>query len=461
MISSWAKVKSKVRQLIPQHCYKMWIDPVELIDFKSGTVSLSSPNSFSAQRLKDNYLPVLKREFSKIGHDNIRIVFKARRDPGGGESGALPPPALPPSLTVPAVKRDRQMPLPGIDARFNGGRFLKKGHTFDDFVVGDNSQFAYSASLALARGQMNGTGMLYLLAGTGLGKSHLSRAVGHHIVTHSRSSRVYYITAEDFTNEMVFSLRQGAIESFKEKYRQQCDVLILEDVHFLSGKTATQKELALTLDYLLDADKKIIFSGCLPPDDIPKLDGGIRSRLSMGLVTEIDRPDFATRVRILKKKSKACGYTIPGEVTDYLAQELCDNVRQLESGLFGVAAKASLMKQTIDIDLTRSVLVNIAGRREKTTIDSIKRLTCQEFSVSEKEIVSGSRKQRIVKPRQIAIFLAKKYTDQPIKKIGQSFNRYHATAIYSINAIEKELSQKGVLFEQLNYLSKKIEAGRM
>lgn len=151
--------------------------------------------------------------------------------------------------------------LPGIDPSFNSGRMLKKDFTFDDFVVGDNSNFAYSASLSLAQGRINGTGMIYLLSKTGLGKSHLSQAVGHHIIANSQSNRVYYVTAEDFTNEMIFSLKNNCIDRFKDKYRQKCDVLILEDIHFLSGKNATQKELAMTLDYLLDADKRLFFQG--------------------------------------------------------------------------------------------------------------------------------------------------------------------------------------------------------
>jgi chromosomal replication initiator protein len=285
--------------------------------------------------------------------------------------------------------------------------------------------------------------------------------VGHHIITNSLSKRVYYITAEEFTNEMIFSLKNNLIDRFKEKYRQKCDVLILENVHFLSGKDATQNELAMTLDYLLDADKKVIFSGCELPDDIPKLNDQLKSRLSLGLVTEIDVPDYATRVRILKKKSKVFGYDIPNQVTEYIAQELCDDVRQLESGLFGVAAKGQLMGYNIDIALAKSVLSNITKAKKRITIESIKKLVCKEFSISEADIVSASRKKRIVKPRQMAIFLSRRYTDQPIKKIGNYYNKYHATAIYSINVVEKELKQKSVLSEQINYLSKKIEAGKL
>ena len=456
----WEEVKCQIKKTLPDHSYRMWIDPVELLEHDGHYVRLSSPNSYSVKRLKDNYLPIFMEEFSKLGHKDIQIEFKVASQEKGvsrkniKKSGSYPALAMKP-------KTPKQMSLPGLAVRFNNGRLFKKGFTFDDFVVGKNSDFAYSASLSLAHGTRNGSNILYLLGKTGLGKSHLSQAVGHHIITHCRSKRVYYVTAEDFTNEMIHSIKANTIDQFKERYRKECDVLILEDIHFLAGKDATQKELAMTLDYLFEADKKIILSGYELPDDIPKLNDQLKSRLTLGLVTEISAPDYETRVRILKKKSKAFGYAIPKEVTEYIAQELSDNVRQLESGLFGVAAKGRLMGYDIDIELAKSVLANIINIKKRITIDSIKKLICDEFSISEREIISASRQQRIVKPRQIAIFLSRKYTDQPIKSIGSSFNRYHATAIYAINAIEKELKQKSVLFEQINYLSKKIEAGKL
>jgi chromosomal replication initiator protein len=456
----WEEVKGQIKRTLPDHSYRMWIDPVELLGHDGHHIRLSSPNSYSVKRLKDNYLPIFMEEFSKLGHKDIQIEFKVTSQDKGGvrknvkKSGSYPALALKP-------KNSKQMTLPGLNVRFNNGRLLKKGFTFDDFVVGRNSDFAYSASLSLAHGKRNGSNILYLLAKTGLGKSHLSQAVGHHIITHSQSKRVYYVTAEDFTNEMIHSIKTNTIDEFKERYRKKCDVLILEDIHFLAGKDATQKELAITLDYLFEADKKIILSGYELPDDIPKLNDQLKSRLTLGLVTEISAPDYETRVRILKKKSKALGYIIPKDVTEYIAQELSDNVRQLESGLFGVAAKGRLMGYDIDIELAKSVLANIMNIKKRITIESIKKLICDEFSLSEKEIISASRQQRIVKPRQIAIYLSRKYTDQPIKSIGSSFNRYHATAIYAINAVEKELKQKSVLFEQINYLSKKIETGKL
>ncbi|RLB86982.1 MAG: chromosomal replication initiator protein DnaA [Deltaproteobacteria bacterium] len=480
---SWEKAKFQIKKLIPEHSYRMWIEPLALLDYTAAGITLGTPNDYFIKRIKENYLDIFKREFLNLGHSvNIEFQVNGKKDiKGSNIKGSKKAPNQKKSQkkepanylikneyggAYPAIavrqqwKKPEQATLPGLDASFNGGRMLKKGYTFDDFVVGDNSNFAYSASLSLAQGKKNGSGILYLLGKTGLGKSHLSQAVGHHMMANKISNRVYYVTAEDFTNEMIFSLKNHTIERFKEKYRRKCDVLILEDIHFLSGKMATQKELAITLDYLLDADKKIIFSGCELPDEIPKLNDQLKSRLSMGLVTEIEAPDYKTRLRILKKKTHTLGCKVPMMVNEYIAQELCDDVRQLESGLFGVVAKGQIMGRNIDIELAKSVLDNITKNRKRISIDLIKQLVCNEFSISERDIISKSRKRIIVKPRQVAMFLAKKYTDQPIKKIGSSFKKYHATAIYSVNVIEKEIKQKGALFEQINYISKKIEAGK-
>ena len=453
--SFWTQVKSKIKQSIPDHSYRMWIEPVELLGYDEDSLWLSSPNEFFTRRLKENYLDDFENEFSQLG---CKMNIQFRVEPK--KSAKKEPGVFPAVSFKPKKKKTHQAAIPGFDACFRSGRMMKKGFTFDDFVVGDNSSFAYSAALSLARGTINGSPILYLLGKTGLGKSHLSQAAGHHIITNGLSSRVYYVTAEDFTNEMIFSLKNNKIDAFKEKYRKKCDVLILEDIHFLAGKTATQEELAITLDYLLDADKKIIFSGCERPDEIPKLNDQLKSRLSMGLITEIGKPDFNTRVKILQKKANRLNYAVPIDVTEYIAQELCDDVRQLESGLFGVVAKGEIMKQAIDIQLARSVLENITQSRKRITVDLIKKLVCSEFSITEKDIISKSRKQKIVKPRQVAMFLAKKYTDLPIKKIGTSFKRYHATTIYSVNAIEKELKTRGVVYEQVNYLSHKLESGK-
>ncbi len=455
-----------LKERLPGHCYRMWIAPLEFVASGDNLIRLGCPNTFSMTRVKKNYLCQVQNELASLGKNDIRIELCVK--PAGTdaprkealkiqtETDCAGPACFPGKAAKP-----EQMLLPGLDFRFNSGRYLKRGYTFEDFVVGENNDFAYHASLSLAKGFLNTDCILYLFSGTGLGKSHLAQAAGHYIITNHLSDRVYYVTAEDFTNEMITSLKGDTIDQFKARYRKKCDVLILEDVHFFSGKTATQKELAITLDYLLEAGKKIILSGSYLPGDIPKLNDSLKSRMSLGLVSEIQVPDFETRVKILQKKSRNNGYNVPDDVIEYLAQELCDNVRLLESGLNGVAAKSSILGRQMDLNLAESVLSNLSGNLKKVSVTSIRKLICSEFSIPEKELLSPSRKKHIVRPRQMGIYLSRKYTDQSLKFIAKSFNRYHATAIYAINAVEKELKSKGYMAEQIGYLKKKIEAGNV
>ena len=327
-------------------------------------------------------------------------------------------------------------------------------------MVGSNNDFAYSASLALASRKNTQQNALFLLSKTGMGKSHLSQAIGHHVMSIDPTDRVYYITAEDFSNEMVQAYRHSSIDKFKDKYRNQCDVLLLEDVHYLSGKERTQIELALTLDTLFESGKRIIFSSCYLPADIPKLNDKLSSRLSCGLISTIDPPNFRTRVRILQKKVWANSYQLPENVIHYLADELTEDVRQLESGLNGVAAKSSLLGIPIDLKLAESVVKNIVRQRKRITIDVIKKLVCKYYNVGLEEIASRSRKQNHVRPRQIAIYLARQYTDAPLQTISRSFNRYHATALHSINCIERMLKQDSALQKQVGFFRQKLETGK-
>jgi chromosomal replication initiator protein len=365
------------------------------------------------------------------------------------------------SMGHPALKH-QQMALPNMICKSYSGRLFRKDFTFDQFVVGGNNDFAYSAALALAGKKNDQQNSLYLLAKTGMGKSHLSQAIGHYILSRFPTERVFYMTAEEFTNEMVNSFKNNAISAFKEKYQKSCDVLLLENVQYLSGKARTQIELANTFDTLFNANKKIIFSGCCAPSEIPKLNDTLRSRLASGIVSNIDKPDYQTRVRIIRRKLSTHGQKIPPNVIEYLAGELTEDVRQLESGLIGVAARASLLGIPINLKLARSVIQNIVSKQDKcVTIDGIKKLVCKYYNVTLKDLLSRSRKQAIVKPRQIAIYLSRRYTDQTLQAIGKSFNRYHATALHAIDAIEKGIKQKTAIQKHVEYLTQKIESGQI
>jgi chromosomal replication initiator protein len=445
MEAVWNKVKSSIKKRIPAHSYKMWIEPLKVGQSDNHSLLVLCPNFFSRKRVQGLYGEMLKIALETVLGHECELTFEISNKvdepkPKGGE--------------------DPQLPLPNDNLRPYNGRFLRRDFTFDLFVVGSNNDFAYSASLALASRKNTQQNALFLLSKTGMGKSHLSQAIGHHVMSIDPTDRVYYITAEDFSNEMVQAYRHSSIDKFKDKYRNQCDVLLLEDVHYLSGKERTQIELALTLDTLFESGKRIIFSSCYLPADIPKLNDKLSSRLSCGLISTIDPPNFRTRVRILQKKVWANSYQLPENVIHYLADELTEDVRQLESGLNGVAAKSSLLGIPIDLKLAESVVKNIVRQRKRITIDVIKKLVCKYYNVGLEEIASRSRKQNHVRPRQIAIYLARQYTDAPLQTISRSFNRYHATALHSINCIERMLKQDSALQKQVGFFRQKLETGK-
>ena len=441
----WDEAKVSIKAGIPAHTFRMWIEPLQLARYDESRIVLYSPNFFSRKRVLEIYGSLIESEIkSVLGREcQLSIEISAKN-----------------ALPKPKAYEDPQLLLPNINVCPRNGRLLKKDFTFDHFVVGENNDFAYSASLSMASRKNASQNCLFLLSKTGLGKSHLTQAVGHHILSENPSDRVYYMTAEDFSNEMVDAFQHGSINSFKEKYRNQCDVLLLEDVHYLRNKDRTQVELAFALDTLFEAGKKIIFSSCYLPGDIPKIDDKLRSRLSCGLISNINPPDFRTRVRILQKKAKFKGYDVPEEVIQYLASELTEDVRQLESGLIGVASKSLLLGEPIDLELAQSVTKHIVHQRKNVTIDAIKKLVCKHYRISIKDIVSSSRKQPIVRPRQIAIYLSRKYTDAPLQVIGKSFNRYHATALHSIGIVERGIKKNSPLQKQVEFLCKKLESGK-
>jgi chromosomal replication initiator protein len=426
----------------------MWLEPLKFIRREADTVVLSCPNNFSRKRIWDLYRETIETELSRASGEPVRLSLEVVN--GNGR----------PQLENLGFTLDPQRALPILNLCPYSGRYLRKDFTFDQFVVGENNDFAYTASLSMANRKSNVQNSLYLLSQTGMGKSHLSQAIGHHILHQFPGDRVFYITAEDFANEMVHSLRHGSIATFKEKYRQRCDVLLLEDIHFLSGKERTQVELALTLDTLFDAGKKLIFTSSYLPSDIPKMDDKLTSRFCSGLISSIESPDFRTRVRILKQKSRVQGYRIADEVIDYLADELQDNVRQLESGLHSVCAKASLLGVPASRELAASVVRNIASQKKRITIEVIKRLVCNHFKISTDEIASRSRKQSVVRPRQIAFYLARNYTDQPLQAIGKSFNRYHATVLHSIGIVERGIKENSAMQQQVDFFCKRLESGK-
>ena len=295
-----------------------------------------------------------------------------------------------------------------------------------------------------------------MLANTGLGKSHLSHAVGHAILEKNPRIRVFYITAEDFTNEMISSLKSNRIDEFKNKYRRLCDVLLLEEIHFLSGKEKTQVELGYTLDTLANDNKKILFTSSILPKDIPRMSKGLSSRISSGLVTTISKPDYYTRVKILKKKASEENIALSEEIIHLLASRLKRDIRQMESALKYIEAKSELLKARIDLDLAKDVVNCLVSGESSIMLEDIKKLVSKYYKVDPEMLQSKSRKKVYAYPRNIYIFLCRQHTDETLENIAQTVNRSHSTVLYASELVEHKTKTDQKMRSQIEFLSTKL-----
>jgi chromosomal replication initiator protein len=294
---------------------------------------------------------------------------------------------------------------------------------------------------------------LFILSNTGLGKSHLSQAVAHAVMEKDPNLRVIYLTAEDFINEMIFALKNNRIEDFKNKFRRRCDVLLLEEVHFLSGKEKTQIELGYTLDALANENKRIIYTSSFLPQNIPNLAKELSSRLTSGIITTIDKPDFATRIKILGRKASEQGLSLSEDIFHLLARELGSDIRQMESSLRCLKAKSELLRAEINIDLAREVPMPIFPRNSVTKEVKIS----LPYSRSNLRSWNPNPEKVHAYPRNIYVYLCRHHTDMTVEDIGRSLNRNHSTILYASEVIEHKMKVDKKLRNQVEFLSRKLK----
>lgn len=450
----WLIAKKKLEISVPRGQYDLWIAPLEFLGIAENCVRLGCRNHFHIQWLKERLhrkiLEALKSVFSEV--QDVRYEIAS----GEGEKEEEIPEESPSAPRSNRESAGRQLSINDVlelqPSPFNP-RF-----TFDHFVVGACNQLAYASSMAVATGQSFHVPSLYLISDSGLGKSHLSHAVGNYVLKKNPRLKVRYVTAEQFTNEMIAALKNDRMEVFKKKYRASCDILLLERVEFLSGKEKIQSELLYTIDELLDRGKKIICTGSKLPREIPKLHEDLKSRLSGVLVAPIEPPDFDTRLRILQKKASQEGAKIPPKVLEFLAGHIEGDVRKLESCLIGLIAKSNILGIPADIGLAREVVAMIYEGLPKVDIALIQQLVCETFDITPQDLTSPSRKKQVVMARKIAFYLCREYTRESLQTIGSAFNRNHSTVVYAINDVKKKLSTgKSPLTKYIDLISRKLK----
>ena len=448
MTKIWEELKGRLREKLPDKSFSLWIDPLHPLQEEENALVLGCPNKFSLNWIAENYIGLIQDNLRSHGRANCRLDLKVQPSPRKAPSPGI-------------LNESKQLALINVpQTRKNGLRSLNRDFTYDRFVVGKCNEFAYSASRAIA---MNGSipySSLFILAKTGLGKSHLSQAAAHAILQTDPRLKVFYITAEDFVNEMIFALKSNRIEEFKTKYRRSCDVLLLEEVHFLSGKEKTQLELGYTLDALADARKRIIFTSSLLPRDIPNIAGDLSSRLTSGIITTLENPDYETRAKILQKKSSEQAMVLSEEVIDFLAKELTGDIRQIESALRCLKAKSDLLNARIDRDLAGEVLRCHVPSQNSVTLEDIKTMVCRYFKVDPAMLESKSRKKIHAFPRNVFVYLCRQLTALTVEQIGRSLNRNHSTILYASEVIEHKIKVDKKIKNQVDFLTRKLTEER-
>ncbi|WP_208599032.1 DnaA ATPase domain-containing protein [Desulfonatronum thioautotrophicum] len=333
--------------------------------------------------------------------------------------------------------------------------------SFQDFVVGPSNELAFSAARSICRQQLV-TDQFYICSAPGLGKTHLLQAIGQELSAGDGLKggrvRLAYLSAEDFACRMVMALKQREMESFKAGFRDGVDVLLLEDIHFLQGKEKTQEELLATVKALRGAGKKVVFTSSFLPKELPKLDSLLASQFCDGFMAVIDKPDFATRMRILEAKARVFQVQIPQDVNELFAGSIHNDIRLLENCLQNLVIKARLMNQHITHGLALEVLRNYAPHNSKPDLEAIIAFICRSFNLSHDSLRTKSRKKQNVLARNTIFYLARKHTDLSLKHIGEAFNRKHSTVIKGITQVERELSRQSPVGRQMDRLVQTLES---
>ena len=346
------------------------------------------------------------------------------------------------------------------DTRYEEAHLNPK-YTFDTFVVGSNNKFAQAAALAVAESPGDTYNPLFIYGGAGLGKTHLMHSIAHFILEHDENSRVLYVTSEEFTNELIETIRNGnntAMSKFREKYRN-IDVLLVDDIQFIIGKESTQEEFFHTFNSLHSAKKQIIISSDKPPKDMEILEERFRSRFEWGLIADITLPDYETRMAILHKNEEMNGYNISEDVIKYIATNIKSNIRELEGALTKIVALSRLNKCDITLELAEEALKDIISpnAQREVTPELIIQVVSDHFGITPADVISQKRTKDIVYPRQIIMYLCRTLTDTPLKAIGAILGgKDHASVNHGVKKIENELKTDEALNNTVNIIKKKI-----
>ncbi len=436
----WEKSLSKIEEKIGSNLFELWIKPIKPIQIKEQNIALEVPNRFFKEWIED-YYPTLINDVleEQIGHP-VTLKYKISEKQAAD------------------IKR-MEAKLENRKSRLaSKGIYLNPKYTFENFVSGQSNQFAQAAAKAVAENIGKIYNPLFIYGGVGLGKTHLISAIGNSVIDRKEDLNLLYVSAEQFTNEVVSAVRHGKTDDLKKKYRN-LDLLLIDDIQFIENKMATQEELFYTVNSLYESQKQIVLSSDRPPKEIKTITDRLRSRFSMGLIVDIQPPEFETRVAIIHKKAAMERIPLKEDVVNFIAAKIKTNIRELEGCLIRLGAQAALTGSPIDIDMAKYILKDFIMDEEKpVTVEQIVKTVCEYFGLKMQDIKARKRTKEIALPRQIAMYLSKQLTEGSLSDIGKNIGgKDHATVIYACKQIEERRAKDDSFNRLIDTLSHKIK----
>ncbi|MBQ3223344.1 MAG: chromosomal replication initiator protein DnaA [Clostridia bacterium] len=431
---NWDEVLSLLHEEITGFSYDTWIAPIVLLDVEDNIVRLEVSDMFIRSNLKKRYERSILQTVKSVFGQEYETEFVS-----------------------PGMKQEE--PRRAAPARIENSFKLNPRYTFDTFVVGSNNRFASAAAAAVAEMPAEAYNPLFLYGGVGLGKTHLMHAIGHEVLRQDPDANLLYMTSEEFTNEVISAIAKKKNEELREKLRN-VDVLMVDDIQFIAGKTATQEEFFHTFNQLHSMKKQIVISSDRPPREIPTLEERLRSRFEWGLVADIQKPDYETRMAILNRKAEEEHYQIDDDVIAFIAENINSNIRELEGALTRVNALADLNRTAVTLDLAREALSSLIPIRDpkRVTAELIMQVVCDATGVTMEDMVSSRRSREISEPRQMAMYLCRELTELSTTRIGAAFGkRDHTTVMHACEKIAKDAAKSADVRKRIDALKQKIK----
>ena len=439
----WKSACKHLRELLHPDVYSRWIAVIDPVDLTDHTLKLGVDNDFYQTWLEENYLPLIKNAILTVSPDELNIEFAVSAQ---ASRSSETEPARRSEKAPRKKRRGRAVDAPALNPKF----------LFDRFIVGPSNNFAHAASLAVAQAPARAYNPLFIHGDVGLGKTHLMQAIGHHVLATSRA-QVCYLSSEALLNEYIDALTQRRLVQFRKKYRNT-DLLLIDDIHFLANKERLQEEFFHTFNALFDAHKQIIMTSDRPASEITGLEQRLVSRFEWGLVTELEPPDLETRIAILRTKREQAGADLPDEHLLFIAQNIRSNIRRLEGAFVRAVSYASLTGRELTMDSLKYLLRDALEQEvhSQVSCDSIQRAVAEHFDVRIADMSSKRRPRSIAVPRQVAMYLCRRFTRSSLPEIANTFSKTHATVLHAYKTIDSRMDVDQDLKRDVTQISQKL-----